>query len=67
MILITCDGMDVGKHSIITREIFRSFSLIHLMCAIAHAPAGTHATSLMRVKNSTHHFRLRHLLFGALE
>ena len=33
----------------------RLFILLHLMCAILRAHASTRATSLMRVKNSTHH------------
>ena len=41
--------------------------LLYLMRAIAHAHARTRATSLMLVKNSTHHFCLRHLLSGTLE
>ena len=31
-------------------------SFIHLMCAISLAYASLHATSLMCVENSTHHF-----------
>ena len=33
-----------------------SSSLIHLMCAIAHAHGSTRATSLMRVRNSMRGF-----------
>ena len=42
-------------------------SLLHLMCVIACAHASTRVTSLMCVKNSTHHFYLWHLLSGTLE
>ena len=42
-------------------------SLLYLIRAIAHAHARTRATSLIRVKNSTHHFYLRHLLSGTFE
>ena len=35
-------------------------NLLHLIHVIAQAHASTHATSLIRVKNSTHHFCLRH-------
>ena len=42
-------------------------SLLHLMRAIVHAHASTCATSLMHVKNSTHHLGLWHLLSGTLE
>ena len=37
-------------------------SPLHLIRAIARAYASTRATSLMRVKNSTHHLCLRHLI-----
>ena len=42
-------------------------SLLHLLHAIACAHARTHTISLMRVKNSTCHFCLWHLLSGTLE
>ena len=42
-------------------------SLFYLMHAIACALASTCATSLMCVKNSTHHLGLQHLLSGTLE
>ena len=38
------------------------FSLIHLMHAIARAHAGTHATSLIRVKNSMRHLFVSYCL-----
>ena len=43
------------------------FSLINLMCVITCAHDSTLTTSLMRVKNSTCHFCLWHLLSGTLE
>ena len=43
------------------------FSLFHLMCAIASAHTSTRTTSLMPVKNSTHHLGLWHLLSGTME
>ena len=42
-------------------------SLIHLMRAIAHAHVSTRATGLSRVRNSSRHFCLWHLLSGTLE
>ena len=33
-------------------------SPLHLMCAIACAHTSTHATGMISVKNSTHHFCL---------
>ena len=47
--------------------ICEGISLLHLMHVIAHPHPGTLATSLMRVKNSTCHFCLWHLLSGTLE
>ena len=38
-------------------------SLIHLVRAVVHGHASTRATSLMRVKNSTHHLCLCALIF----
>ena len=48
-------------------SFFNRYSLLHLIHAITCAHASTHATSLMSVKNNTHHFCLWHLLSGALE
>ena len=44
-----------------------SSSLLHLMRAITLIHASTRTTSLKRVKNSTRHFCLWHLLSGTLE
>ena len=44
-----------------------TFSLLHLMRAIARAHTSIRATSLMRVKHSMRHFCLWHLLCGTLK
>ena len=43
------------------------FSLFHLIHAITSAHTSTHATSLMPVKNTTHHLGLWHLFSGTME
>ena len=42
-------------------------SLLYLVHAITRTNASTRATSLMSVKNSTHHFCLKHLVPGTLK
>ena len=49
------------------KEFLMLASLLHLMRAITRAHASTRAISLMRVKNSIHHFCFWHLLSGTLE
>ena len=59
--------IDIRKSRIKNLKQVSTISLPHLMRVIARAHASTRATSLMHVKNSTHHFCLWHLLFGTLE
>ena len=55
------------RFSSVSYSCFSYISLVHLMRAIAHAHASTRATSLMRIKDNTHHFLLWRLLSGTLK
>ena len=58
-------GSSLGKKTMLNCSLIRYFTLFHFMRAIDRTR--TRATSLMRVKNSTRHLCLRHLLSGTLE